>query len=60
VNIPIEDLSKKLNAIFATRRNKQVYLQADKTVDYGVVAETMAEIKAGGIFNIGLVTIPKD
>ena len=38
---------------------EQVYLQADKAVDYGFVAETMADIRAAGIFNIGLVTVPK-
>lgn len=52
-------LSKRLKAIFETRRNKQIYLQADRSVDYGFVAETMAEIRAAGIYNIGLVTLPK-
>lgn len=58
--IPTEELSTRLKAIFETRKNKQVYLQADKSVDYGFVAETMAEIRAAGIFNIGLVTVPKN
>lgn len=57
--IPTEELATRLKAIFETRKNKQVYLQADKSVDYGFVAETMAEIRAAGIFNIGLVTLPK-
>lgn len=57
--IPIADLQKRLAAIFETRKNKQIYLQADRAVDYGFVAETMAEIRAAGIFNIGLVTLPK-
>lgn len=59
-NIPMADLQKRLQAIFETRKNKQVYLQADRAVDYGFVAETMAEIRAAGIFNIGLVTLPKN
>ena len=59
-NIPMVDLQKRLKAIFETRKNKQVYLQADRAVDYGFVAETMAEIRAAGIFNIGLVTLPKN
>jgi biopolymer transport protein TolR len=58
--ISIEELRTKLKAIFETRQNKQIYLQADRRVDYGFVAETMAEIRAAGIFNIGLVTLPKD
>lgn len=57
--IPISDLQKRLQAIFEKRPNKQIYIQADKAVDYGFVAETMAEVRAAGITNIGLVTLPK-
>lgn len=52
-------LKEKLKAIFQTRRNKQVYLQADKSVDYGRVAEVIGEIRSAGIFNIGLITLPR-
>jgi len=58
--IAMADLREKLKAIFETRKNKQVYIQADRKVDYGFVAEAMAEVRAAGIFNIGLVTQPKD
>jgi biopolymer transport protein TolR len=58
--IPTADLQRRLKAIFETRKNKQIYLHADKAVDYGFVAETMAEIRAAGIFSIGLVTMPKN
>lgn len=57
--IPATDLRKRLGAIFETRKNKQIYLQADRAVDYGFVAEAMAEIRAAGIYSIGLVTLPK-
>lgn len=57
--IPLSELRKRLSAIFETRKNKQIYLQADKQVEYGVVAEAMGEIRAAGIFQIGLITIPK-
>lgn len=57
--IPSEELGARLTAIFEKRHNKQIYLQADKNVDYGFVAETMADIRAAGIYNIGLVTLPK-
>jgi biopolymer transport protein TolR len=59
IAIPISDVKEKLAAIFQTRRNKQVYIQADRAVDYGVVAEVMGEVKSAGITNIGLITIPK-
>jgi Biopolymer transport protein len=58
--IAMNDLRPKIKAIFETRKNKQVYIQADRKVDYGFVAEAMAEIRAAGIYNIGLVTQPKD
>jgi len=56
----VSAMKEKLKAIFQNRKNKQVYIQADRKVDYGFVAEAMAEIRAAGIFNIGLVTLPKD
>src|ERR1700756_1379461 len=37
--IPMDKLKSKLQAIFATRKGKQVYIQADRAVDYGTVAE---------------------
>lgn len=60
VSIAINDLKNKLSAIFKDKQNKQIYIQADKKVDYGVVAEVMAEARMAGIFNISLITLPKD
>lgn len=57
--VGMKDVEKKLKAIFKTRKNKQVYLQADQNVPYGVVAEVMGEIRSAGIYNIGLITLPK-
>lgn len=59
VALSMNDLSEKLNSIFKTRKNKQLYLQVDKSIDYGFVAEAMAEIRKAGIYSIGLVTLPK-
>ncbi len=58
--VSMRELRIKLKAIFENKKNKQVYIQADRRVDYGYVAEAMAEVRAAGIFNIGLVTMPKD
>ncbi len=55
----LANLKDKLQAIFATRKNKQVYIQADRQTDYGTVAEVMGEVRAAGIFSIGLITLPK-
>lgn len=57
--IPINQLKQKLIAIFQNRKNKQVYIQADKHVEYGMVAETMGEIRSAGIYNISLIALPK-
>jgi biopolymer transport protein TolR len=60
VEVNSADLKTKVSALFQLRTNKQVYIQADQSVDYGVVAIVMAELKAAGITNIGLLTLPKD
>jgi biopolymer transport protein TolR len=57
--MPLRELQTKLKAVFEKRKNKQVYLEADARVDYGFVAEVMAEIRAAGIYSIGLITQPK-
>ncbi len=58
--VSMDELRPKLKAIFENKKNKQVYIQADRKVDYGFVAEAMAEVRAAGIFNIGLITQPKE
>lgn len=58
-NIPSAQLATRLKAIYQNRKDKALYIQADKKVDYGFVAETMAEIRAAGITSVGLITLPK-
>jgi biopolymer transport protein TolR len=53
-----EELGKKLRAINAVQRDKQVYLRADQDVRYGIVMKTIAEIKQAGIEKLGMVTRP--
>lgn len=60
ISIGMAQMKEKLKAIFDARKNKQIYIQADRRVDYGIVAEAMAEARAAGIFNINLITLPKD
>lgn len=57
--VPLSSVRSKISGIFKTRTDKQVYIKADKKVDYGVVAEVIADVKAAGIQNVGLVTLPK-
>lgn len=58
--LTMSNIREKLKSIFKTRKNKQIYLQADRHIEYGLVAEVMAEIRAAGIYNIGLITLPKN
>lgn len=53
-------LAARLKSIYETRKDKALYIQADRRVDYGFVAETMADIRAAGITNIGLITLPRN
>lgn len=59
VEIPMTALKTKIQAIFETRNSKEVFIQADKKVDYGTVANAMAEVKSAGISKIALITLPK-
>ena len=57
--VKMSALSARLEAIFATRKTKEIYIQADKKVSYGVVAAALAEVRSAGINSISLVTLPK-
>lgn len=57
--ISMNELRPKISAIFKGLKSKTVYIQADQKVDYGMVAEAMAEVRAAGVYNIGLITLPK-
>ena len=54
--IPMSQLGKKIAAILKSRKDKQVYIQADKSVEYGVVAEALAEIRSMGLYQVSLIT----
>ena len=57
--ISMRDVSTKLTAIFKNRSDQHIYIQADKSIPYGIVAQVLGEIKASGINHINLVTITK-
>lgn len=58
-SIKLNDLSEKLKALFEYKQEKVVYLQADKSIPYGVVAQTLGEIKSSGIHAVSLITTTK-
>lgn len=49
-------LIPKLRAIAERRTSQQIYLRADRGLNYGRVAETMGALNAGGFRQISLVT----
>ena len=52
------ELIPKLTAIQAARKSDQLYLRADRSLDYGRVMQVMGALSAAGFRNIGLVTDP--
>jgi biopolymer transport protein TolR len=58
--VSLDVLSSKLSKILEGKPDKEAYLRADKNIPYGTVVRVMAEIKAGGIDKLGMVTIPLD
>ncbi|MBI4041802.1 MAG: protein TolR [Deltaproteobacteria bacterium] len=56
--IKFDQLEKKLAIALAKTNRREVFVRADKSVTYGLVAEVMARIKSAGITRLGLVTEP--
>ena len=54
--ISLETLLAKLSAIAQTRESKKVYLRADQSAGYGVVARVMGDLNAAGFSSIGMVS----
>ena len=56
--VSVESLSEKLLKILQGRSDREVYLKADKNIPYGIVVQVMAEIKAAGVEQLGMITEP--
>ena len=54
----LDELGAKMRAIRANLADKQVYVRADQDVRYGLVMQTIAELKQAGIDRVGMVTRP--
>ena len=54
--VTLERLAPKLKLIYENRRDKEIYLKADKSVPYGYVMAVMAEVKDAGFEKIGMIT----
>ena len=56
--VNVESLQQKLATIMQGRKDRDVYLKADKSIPYGIVVQVMAEIKAAGVEQLGMITDP--
>jgi biopolymer transport protein TolR len=56
--VTVVGLGEKLNKILNGRKDREVYLKADKDISYGMVVRVMSEIKGAGVEKLGMVTIP--
>jgi biopolymer transport protein TolR len=58
--MPLPELGVKLEHIFASRIEREVYLRADRNVPYGFVVEVMAEVRKAGVDKLGMITEPPE
>ena len=54
--ISAEELVARMRAISREGYDRRVFIRADATADYGLVADVMARLSSAGFRNLGLVT----
>ncbi len=56
--VPFERLEEVLTNNVRIRRERELYVQADETVQYGFLVKVLAIVRRGGVEKLGLVTDP--
>lgn len=56
--VEVKDLGNRLKDIIAVRKDKRVFIRADRRVSYGEVMAVMGSLRRSGIFKVGLITEP--
>ena len=56
--LSLKTLETYLGQALRKTKRREVFIRADRVVEYGFVAEVMASIKSAGVTRIGLVTEP--
>jgi len=54
----LSDLKSRLESIFASRIDREVFMRADEQVPYGFVVKVMAEVRKAGVDRLGMITEP--
>lgn len=58
--VTADELVAKMRAISREGYDRRVFIRADATADYGLVADVMARLSSSGFRNLGLVTDTRD
>ncbi|MEQ8276375.1 MAG: protein TolR [Deltaproteobacteria bacterium] len=58
--IPYAELEDKLKANAKLQDERELYLHADRSLEYGYVVDIMAIVKRAGVEKLGMVTDPMD
>jgi biopolymer transport protein TolR len=54
--ISLSDLRIKLENIFSSRIDREIFMRADKSIPYGFVIEVMSEVRKAGVDKLGMIT----
>lgn len=57
--VELDDLESKIDLLVKSQ-NKQLFLQADKDVPYGLVVDVMGRIRGAGVERLGVVALRDD
>ncbi len=58
LKIPSEKLVERFTAIFAVKKEKNLFIRADKDVAFKRVVDAMSAAKLAGVEHIGMLTTP--
>ena len=56
VQIPKDDLTRRVTDALESKKEKQVIIKADQDVEWGAVMEAMDQLRSAGIEDMGLIT----
>jgi len=54
--VALSDLQARLAAVYATRRDKTLYVMGDGSLPYGRIVEAIDKAKGAGVERVGIVT----
>lgn len=55
--VGVEELEERI-ALLVKEKGRQLFLQADQKVPYGVVVDIMGRIRSGGVEQLGILALP--